>query len=464
MTWSDVCSTYTVYEKSLEKKAPNHASMNKFGITWQAFSVLRVLQPIFFSQEYSTLLSNVCGILDMQQSLTIQRFQYLQVLADECSTAMLKQLPQAFQDSAKVVDLSGKNPKKETSFPNKGQIRQVFSSELLKHLLLAYTMPKPSDDNMKFIENAINAQTYQPTILQNIWGHLHAKEKLEWIRIVDKALFYYIEYLVDFCRVNSFRELGMPFIGLLAKKSPLYDGSLRFDDKANIFSHVHLPKLSNPRSSAKPKYTDTDRFKYAMSTGLFENIKQAQTVKMTPSTDKKKKRIITVPVSFEACMKQIIYQALHSEKDTDSSTDQSNWWNFFNISGFVEEIEDKASTSIFKRHQNLESHQKETKNTQLIITEGCSRKRMVEQMVASFDSLRSKRHKTDIFEKTLSMLAEVNSSDNGPNKEKITAAEVVTYKEIMELSSARSKPTVNNDSNSSDDSSSDSSTDGIELL
>ena len=80
--------------------------------------------------------------------------------------------------------------KKETSFSNKGQIRQVFSSELLRHLLIAYTIPAPSSDTMKTIENAIDEQTYQHTILLNIWGNLQAKETPEWIKIINKALFY----------------------------------------------------------------------------------------------------------------------------------------------------------------------------------------------------------------------------------------------------------------------------------
>jgi len=142
---------------------------------------------------------------------------------------------------------------------------------------------------MKTIENAIDEQTYQHTILLNIWGNLQAKETLEWIKIIDKALFYYIEYLVDSCRVNAFREQGMPFIGFLAKKSPLYDGSLRFDDKAMIVNPLQLTKIS--KSPTKPKYKNTERFHYTMLTGLFKNKTQAQTVKMTPSDNEKKKKL-----------------------------------------------------------------------------------------------------------------------------------------------------------------------------
>jgi len=274
MTWSDVCSTYAVFEKSLNKKAPNHASMNKFGITWQAFSILRVLQ------EYSAELNNVCGILDEERSLTVNRFQYDQVLPDECSTAMLKHLPKAFQDSQTVIDLPGKNPKKGASFANKGQIRQVFSSELLRHLLLAYTIRKPNPENFRRIQGAIQEQTYQPTILLNIWEHLDTTEAPEWTKIIDKALFYYIEYLVDFCRVNTFRNQGMPFIDLLAKKRGLDDKSLHFHDTAMIVHPFHFSATTN---SGKTRHKSAQRFKYAMKTGLFESTAQVQTIGSTIS-------------------------------------------------------------------------------------------------------------------------------------------------------------------------------------
>jgi len=352
MTWSDVCSTYAVFEKSLDKKTPNHASMNKFGITWQAFSILRVLQPIFFSQEYSAQLNNVCGILKEQRSLTVNRFQYLQVLADECSTAMLKQSPIAFQDSG--TELPCKNPKKGASFANKGQIRQVFSSELLRHLLLAYTIPKPKTANFQRIQCIISEQTYQPTILQNIWKHLDTTEAPEWTKTIDKALFYYIEYLVDFCRVIAFRTQGMPFIDLLAKKCALHDASLRFHDLAMI---VHPFHFSATTTSGENRHRSTQRFQYAMKTGLFESTAQAQTVGSTFSEGNKSKKMITVPITFEDCLKQITYQSLYTEKNPTSSDDRTKWWNMFNISTFVSEFESNASSSITARHEKLQCQQ-----------------------------------------------------------------------------------------------------------
>ena len=112
MMWSDICSTYGVFDKSLKKMSPNHASVTKFGITWQAFSILRVLQPLFLSKEYSVQLSSTCSILHENKSLTINRFQYIQVLSDECSAAMLKQLPEAFKDTETITELAGKSTKK----------------------------------------------------------------------------------------------------------------------------------------------------------------------------------------------------------------------------------------------------------------------------------------------------------------------------------------------------------------
>jgi len=457
MTWSDVCSTYAVFEKSLDKKAPNHASMNKFGITWQAFSILRVLQPIFFSPEYSVQLNNVCGILDKQQSLTVNRFQYLQVLANECSTAMLKQLPIAFQDSG--GDLSGKDPKKGASFANKGQIRQVFSSELLRHLLLAYTIPKPKNKNFQRIQCIILNQTYQPTILQNIWKHLDTMEAPEWTKFIDKALFYYIEYLVDFCRVNAFRTQGMPFIDLLAKKRGLDDGSLRFKDLAMI---VHPFHFSATTTSGKSKHKSTQSFQYAMKTGLFESTGQAQTVGSTFSGINTKRKMITVPIAFKDCLKQITYQSLYNENNSTSPADQTNWWNMFNISTFVSEFEVKASTSITTRHEKLQCQENKTKEAELIISEGTPRKRTFQQLIASFDSITSKRHKKDFFERTLAIVLDVDKSKNS-----ITEEEAERYKMIMQTSSstkANSNMDPNNESQpSSADEDDDSSSQGSDL-
>ena len=448
MTWSDVCSTYAVFEKSLDKKAPNHASMNKFGITWQAFSILRVLQPIFFSQEYSTQLNNVCGILDEQRCLTVNRFQYLQVLADECSTAMLKQLPIAYQDSD--TNLSAKDPKKGASFANKSQIKQVFSSEVLRHLLLAYTIAKPAPDNFTRIQSAIQEQTYQPTILLNIWEHLDTTEAPVWTKIIDKALFFYVEYLVDFCRVNAFRTLGMPFIDLLAKRSNLTDESLRFHDSAMI---VHPTHFSATTISVKSKHKGTQRFQYAMKTGLFENKAQAQTVGSTFSGGNKSRKMITVPITFEDCLKQITYQSLYAENNPTSPADKTNWWNMFNISTFVSEFETKASNSITARHDKLQCQENKPKEEELIIIEGSTRKRTFDQLVSSFDSISNKRQKKQIFEKTLAIVLNLKQ-----NKDTITKDEAVAYKEIMQTSSS-SKSDYNKDQDSESLASSEDSDD-----
>ena len=455
MTWSDVCSTYAVFEKSLDKKAPNHASMNKFGITWQAFSILRVLQPIFFSQEYSTQLNNVCGILDEQRCLTVNRFQYLQVLADECSTAMLKQLPIAFQDSD--TDLSCKDPKKGASFANKSQIKQVFTSEVLRHLLLAYTINKPGTDNFRRIQSAIQDQTYQPSILLNIWEHLDTAEAPEWTKIIDKALFFYVEYLVDFCRVNAFRTLGMPFIDLLAKRSNLTDESLRFHDSAMIVHPTHFSATTtsdkSKRKSTPPKHKSTQRFQYAMKTGLFESTLQAQTVGSTFSGGNKSRKMITVPITFEDCLKQITYQSLYAENNPTSPADKTNWWNMFNISTFVSEFETKASNSITARHDKLQCQENKPKEEELIIIEGSTRKRTFDQLVSSFDSISNKRQKKQIFEKTLAIVLNLKQ-----NKDTITKDEAVAYKEIMQTSSS-SKSDYNKDQDSESLASSEDSDD-----
>ena len=444
MTWSDVCSTYAVFEKSLDKKAPNHASMNKFGITWQAFSILRVLQPIFFSQEYSTQLNNVCGILDEQRCLTVNRFQYLQVLADECSTAMLKQLPIAYQDSD--TNLSAKDPKKGASFANKSQIKQVFSSEVLRHLLLAYTIAKPAPDNFTRIQSAIQEQTYQPTILLNIWEHLDTTEAPVWTKIIDKALFFYVEYLVDFCRVNAFRRQGMPFIDLLAKKRNLTDGSLRFHDLAMIVHPTHFSATTtsdkSKHRSPPPKHKSTQRFQYAMKTGLFESTLQAQTVGSTFSGVNKNRNMIRVPIAFEDCLKQITYQSLYAERNPTSSDDRTKWWNMFNISTFVSEFETKASNSITARHDKLQCQENKPKEAELIISGGTPRKRTFEQLIASFDAITSKRHKKDIFERTLAIVLDVHK-----NKNSITEDEAERYKTIMQTSSS-AKSNYNKDPNS----------------
>jgi len=61
-----------------------------------------------------------------------------------------------------------------------------------------------------------------------------------------------------------------------------------------------------------------------------------------------------VPISFQACLEQITFQALHSEKNTSSSTDRSKWWNFFNISGFVEEFEITDASSLqYNKHFDI---------------------------------------------------------------------------------------------------------------
>ena len=432
MTWSDVCSTYAVLEKSLEKKAPNHASVNKFCITWQAFSILRVLQPIFFSEQYSSQLNKVCAILHGYKSLTINRFQYIQVLADECSTAMLKQLPDAFKDSETHSALDGKNTKR--AFPNKGQIRQVFSSELLRFLLQAYTTSQPDESDLKRIKDTIDNQKEPPTIIKNIWKHLESEEHPDWIKVIDKALFFYIEYLVDFCRVNSFRNVGMRFIDTLAKKLPLSDNVLKFDDKTPIHNPAHLPEST----CAKHKYKTLERYEYAMKTGLFESTKHAKTVgNPAIGNSDSKKRLMSVPISFQACLKQITYQALYSEKNPSSPTNTAEWWNMFNIGLFVRNFELKASRAITTRHKELESQQPKAKQANLEITVGLPRKRLLEELMTSFITNKNKRHKTEIFQRTLTMVSRTCSAEH--KSDNISEAEVTLYNDIFKEPS--SKPT-----------------------
>ena len=69
-------------------------------------------------------------------------------------------------------------------------------------------------------------------------------------------------------------------------------------------------------------------------------------------------------------------------------------------------------------------------------------------MIASFDSITSKRHKKDIFERTLAIVLDVHK-----NKNDITEEEAKRYKSIMQTSSS-TKANSNMDSNNESQSSS----------
>ena len=451
MMWSDICSTYGVFDKSLKKMSPNHASVTKFGITWQAFSILRVLQPLFFSKDYPVQLSKSCAILHEQKSLTINRFQYMQVLCDECSTAMLKQVLEALQDDevSTGTDLAGKNAKK--GFPNKAQIRQVFSSELLRHLLKAYTMKEPKGENFKRIEDAIEGAPYKPDTLQNIWSHLATGETSKWIRLIDKALFYYVEYLVDFCRVNYFRKEGMRFIDILAKKKSLWHLFLRFDDESQIIYPKYIPQSE----SAYNRYQSQVRYGYAMDTGIFENSTQAK-LKNEPviGTDKKdrRKQLVSVPISFQDCLTQIAFQATHFEMNSYGKETKDKWWNMFDMSSFVGVIDPSASAAIKNRHKNLETEEPKVQNEDADITVGSNRKRLLVDLVRSYEN-KTKKHKTAIFERALNMVSVTCSQGN--NEKIIAENEVDIYKEIFaEIKQTSEK---SNEARDEGDSSSDES-------
>jgi len=165
--------------------------------------------------------------------------------------------------------------------------------------------------------------------------------------------------------------------------------------------------------------------------------------------------MITVPITFADCLKQITYQSLYAKKNPNSPSDQTNWWNMFNISTFVSKFEVKASNSITTRHENLQCQENKTKEAQLlIISEGTSRKRTFHQLIASFDAITSKRQKKDIFERTLAIVLDVDK-----NTGDITKSEAEAYKSIMQTSSS-AKATSNNESNSeSSDSSGESDDD-----
>jgi hypothetical protein len=445
--WSDICSTYGVFDKSLKKMSPNHASVTKFGITWQAFSILRVLQPVFLSKEYSAQLSSTCSILHENKSLTINRFQYIQVLSDECSTAMLKQLPEAFKDTETYTELAGKSTKK--GFPNKAQIRQLFSSELLRFLLKAYTMPEPVDAiNLNRIADAIDNASYKPDILKNIWSHLATDETSTWIQLIDKALFYYVEYLVDFCRVNTFRKTGIPFIDILAKKKALLCESLCFDDTARI---EYRNFLQDP---SKKKYGTKDRYQYAIKTGIFESSTQANSDKepdIDPNQNGGKKALVSVPISFKACMKQIAFQAAYLEIDA-TATGHRDWWNMFDMSAFVKIIESKASNAIKTRHANLENEETKDNNEDVEILGGQPRKRLLEDLMTSFDN-KSKKHKKEIFQRTLKMVADSfkDEEDSSTEETEISRNEATVYKGLFAPINTKQDKIDNRSDLSSDD-------------
>ena len=110
----------------------------------------------------------------------------------------------------------------------------------------------------------------------------------------------------------------------------------------------------------------------------------------------------------------------------------------FNIREFVSEFEIKASSSITTHHEKLESQQHKVKETEVIICEGISRKRLVEQLITSFDTITNKRHKKEIFERRLAMVIENSSVEDNDNN-KVTLAEAEHYnKKIMQISSTKS--------------------------
>ena len=119
-------------------------------------------------------------------------------------------------------------------------------------------MSEPKGENLKRIQNAVENTSYKPDILETIWSHLATDETSEWIQLIDKALFYYVEYLVDFCRVNTFWQKGMPFIDILAKKQSLLYKFLRFDDTAQIIYPDYLPESESTKISTEQRIvTDT---------------------------------------------------------------------------------------------------------------------------------------------------------------------------------------------------------------
>ncbi len=101
------------------------------------------------------------------------------------------------------------------------------------------------------------------------------------------------------------------------------------------------------------------------------------------------------------------------------------------MSAFVKIIESKASNAIVTRYANLENEETKDNNEDVEILDGQPRKRLLEDLMTSFDN-KSKKHKQEIFQRTLKMVADsfkkVEEYDSSTEENMISMNEATAYK------------------------------------
>ena len=177
-------------------------------------------------------------------------------------------------------------------------------------------------------------------------------------------------------------------------------------------------------------------------------------------TDKKdrRKQLISVPISFQDCLTQIAFQATHFEMNSYGKETKDKWWNMFDMSAFVKIIESKASNAIVTRHANLENEETKDNNEDVEILGGQPRKRLLEDLMTSFDN-KSKKHKKEIFQRTLKMVADSfkkeEEDDSSTEEKMISMSEATVYKGLFAPINKK-QDKIDNGSNKSDSSSDES--------
>ena len=302
-------------------------------MSWQAFSILRLVETLLFSQRVHVAMNLALVPLDKKQILSIPRLQYIYVLSDEAAKAFTTTYIKYKNLEAKVTDNT-------FSFANKSVVEKVFGAVIVTELFRAYSydLQQTSADkkltNIMYYHEIMKDRLLTNRTVDHVWDYMHPELKdekgdhvVQEMVVMDKLAFFYTQYIVQFALIGVCR-MCLPFIDKLGNRSKVKD-LLPQHCALNTTKQIVL----NPRDWSKGKKASNDqptRDEYLKMLGLQFN-----------------GAIIgnSVPRTFKDCMEAILYQ----KKKEKKKCSDSKWWDFFDLENFATLFDKPAGEAISDR-------------------------------------------------------------------------------------------------------------------
>jgi len=273
-------------------------------------------------------------MLDSKKTLSIARLQYINVLSDEAAKAFTTTYINSMSEEAKKAG-------DKFSFGNRSVVEKVFSTVVARQLFEAYTFDlqiKKNADYVFFHKLMEGKTVLNPTVSQ-VWKYMHSElvdasgvYVIQEMVVMDRLAYFYSEYLVDFALIGICRKTCLSFIENLSTRSKLSRHQEK-DCSFHVSGEIYLNPLKWSVYDA-PKDEDSMRTAYVKKLGIpFYSATKGN----------------SVPRTFQHCMTALVYQFKTIRKLKYNESDQTYWWNMFDLTKFAGLFDTNALKMILER-------------------------------------------------------------------------------------------------------------------